>query len=196
MNTSAIIFELYAIGAIKLGEFTLKSGKISPIYIDLRLIVSYPTLLRAVSNALWEKIADRKFDIICGIPYTALPIATCMSLEKNIPMILRRKEKKSYGTQQILEGNYQTQQTCLIIEDVITSGASVLETTVDIEAAELIVKDIAVFIDREQGGRENLQNKKYAVHAALTLTEILTTLLDSNVLGNNERALINSLTIS
>ena len=94
MNSENLIFALYKIGAIQLGEFKLKSGQTSSIYINLRKIISYPDLLRQISHAMWEKIHEQQFDLICGVPYTALPIATCISLEKNIPMIMRRKEKK------------------------------------------------------------------------------------------------------
>jgi orotate phosphoribosyltransferase len=188
-----IIFELHQIGAVKFGKFTLKNGASSPIYIDLRQIISYPHLLRNVTEIMWEKIRAAKFDIICGIPYTALPIATCMSLAHDIPMVMRRKEKKNYGTKQTIEGKFTANQTCLLIEDVITSGTSVLETADDLEAAGLIIQDIVVFIDREQGGKDNLEKRNYTVHSALTLTEILRILSNSTVINANERELINSL---
>jgi orotate phosphoribosyltransferase len=185
-----IIHELYQIGAIKFGEFTLKNGSTSPIYIDLRQIISYPHLLRLVTEAMWHTIQAADFDIICGVPYTALPIATCMSLLNGLTMIMRRKEKKTYGTKQILEGKYKAGQTCLIIEDVITSGASVTETADDLEAVGLNINDVVVFIDREQGGKANLQKRHYTVHAAVTLTEILGTLMRSNQIDETERHII------
>jgi orotate phosphoribosyltransferase len=193
IQKSELIIELYNIGAIKFGEFTLKSGTVSPIYIDLRQIISYPAILRMVSECLWEMVCRCRFDLICGIPYTALPIATCMSLQQHIPMIMRRKEKKPYGTQQQIEGVFKAGQTCLLIEDVITSGGSVSETADDLENNGLLIKDIAVLIDREQGGKTNLQARQYIVHAALTLSEILMNLLDSNILPEAERTIVNQL---
>jgi orotate phosphoribosyltransferase len=185
-----LIRDLYHIGAVKFGAFTLKSGVASSIYMDLRQIVSHPAVLRVVADILWDLTHQSHFDILCGIPYTALPIATGISLKNNIPMIMRRKEKKAYGTQQQIEGAFKAGQVCLLIEDVITSGGSVLETAADLEANGLVIKDIAVLIDREQGGRQNLEAHHYNVHAALTLKEILNGLLTADITPPAERLLI------
>jgi orotate phosphoribosyltransferase len=187
-NIETIIRELYLIGAIKLGEFTLKNGSVSPIYIDLRQIISAPDLLRLISEVMWEKIRATRFDLICGVPYTALPIATCISLFHNIPMIMRRKEKKLYGTKQILEGKFTPAQTCLLIEDVITSGASILETADDLEAAGLIIRDVVVFIDREESGKNTLQKRNYQIYPVLTLSELMPMLLRLELLKPADRA--------
>ena len=112
-----------------------------------------------------------------------------MSLDHNIPMVMRRKEKKEYGTKQLIEGDFKAGQRCLIIEDVITTGGSIIETAVDLEQAGMVVKDLVLLIDREQGGRENLE-KKYNVHAVLTLSGILQTLLDSDIITPAERVII------
>ncbi len=188
-----LILSLYQIGAVKLGHFTLKSGQTSKIYIDLRQIISYPAILQDVSNAIWQTVSHCSPDIICGVPYTALPIATCISLEQQIPMIMRRKEKKDYGTKQQIEGAFKAGQRCLIIEDLITTGSSVIETAHDLEAAGLIVTDAALLIDRQQGGKENLENQKYKVHSVFTLQEILQTLIHSTEISSAEKDVIHSL---
>lgn len=193
MTKTELIHALHRIGAIKFGAFTLKSGQTSRIYLDLRQIVSHPDVLRAVSLAIWQTVQHCKADVICGVPYTALPIATCISLTHNIPMIMRRKEKKSYGTKQQIEGKFSAGQTCLIIEDVLTTGGSVLETALDLHEAGLKVQDAAVLINREQGGQENLLQQQCQLHAALTLSEILKILHDSSQLNHEERSIIQEL---
>ena len=187
--TQNLTHTLYQIGAIQFGEFKLKSGQSSTIYINLRKIISYPQLLRDIATAMWESVKGSKFDLVCGVPYTALPIATCMSLNHDIPMVMRRKEKKDYGTKQLIEGVFTKAQHCLIIEDVITTGGSIIETASDLQDAGLVIKDVVVLIDREQGGRENLE-KHFTVHTILHLSEIFNTLLKSDLISAEERSII------
>lgn len=170
---------LIEIGAFHLGNFVLKSGAPSPYYLDLRLLISHPRLLRLASELLWEKVAHLEFDLLCGVPYAALPIATCLSVFYDRPMILRRKAAKEYGTKKILEGSYKAGQTCLIVEDVLSSGASVLETTEILIEHELIVHDVALLVDREQGGKRTLADQGISVHSLLTIREIITHLSES-----------------
>ncbi|MFZ2190394.1 MAG: orotate phosphoribosyltransferase [Candidatus Magasanikiibacteriota bacterium] len=171
-----LILKLHEINAVKFGEFKLKSGIMSPIYIDLRVTVSYPEVLKMVAEAMWNKINGSKFDLICGVPYTALPIATVMSVEHNVPMIMRRKEIKDYGTRKAIEGKYEAGQNCLIIEDLITSGSSVFETIEPLQLENLKVTDIVVLVDREQGGKKHLQEKGYNLHSVITISQMLETL--------------------
>ena len=175
MPNRNLIHKLFELCAVKFGSFALKSGIRSPIYVDLRLTVSNPKLLVAIGEALRDAVRMRPFDLVVGVPYTALPFATAISIQHNIPMLLRRKEKKDYGTGKILEGIFSKGQTCLVIEDVITSGQSILETIEVLEAEGLAVKDVAVLVDREQG---------YAVHPVCTLTDIVNTLLSEKKINS------------
>lgn len=176
MDVRDLILRLYDIEAIKFGNFTLKSGIESPIYMDLRLIISYPLLLKAISEAMWRKICHIDFELLCGVPYTAVPIATALSLNHNIPMVMRRKEAKQYATKKIIEGKYRTGQRCVVVEDTITSGSSIIETVQPLKYEGIVVKDVVVIIDREQGGRENLEERGIKLHPVITLNEILLTL--------------------
>lgn len=175
MNKQELIHALVDIHVIKFGEFTLRSGEISPIYIDLRAIISYPHLLRAVSNALWDSIKQLNPSLLCGVPYTALPFATCISLDQNLPMLMCRKEAKEYGTKKLIEGIFKHDENCLIIEDVVTTGGSVLKIADTLKKAGLQVTDIVVLVDRQQGGRENITTAGYQLHSVYTLDELIHT---------------------
>lgn len=172
MLKQALLKSLIDINVVKLGEFTLRSGEISPIYIDLRTLIAYPRLLRGVAEVLWDCVKDIKPGLLCGVPYTALPLATCISLEQNVPMLMCRKETKTYGTKKQVEGIFKPGEHCLVIEDVITTGASVLKVADTLIHEGLQVTDIAVLVDRQQGGRETLIASGYRLHAVFSLDEL------------------------
>eukprot|EP00906_Rhabdomonas_costata_P034869 RCo049039 len=152
-----LVVRLFEINAVKFGQFKLKSGLISPIYLDLRVIVSFPDVLSLVAELVWEKAKGLPVELLCGVPYTALPIATVVAVTHRLPMVMRRKEKKDYGTAVSVEGSFRAGQTVLVVEDVITSGASILETNTDLTAAGLRPTHCVVVVDREQGGRATVQ---------------------------------------
>ncbi len=168
-----IALALYEIGAIKFGEFTLKSGLKSPIYIDLRLLISHPSVLKMISEAMIKVAKELKFDLIAGIPYTALPIATVMSISENWPMVYARKEVKDYGTKKKIEGVFEEGQTVLIVDDLITTGDSKFETIEPFESSGLKIQDFLILVDREQGGGRLLEEKGYKLHSIIGINELL-----------------------
>ncbi|QBO58608.1 orotidine-5'-phosphate decarboxylase [Chryseobacterium salivictor] len=192
METKKDFFlECYQLGIIKFGRFTLKSGIESPFYVDLRPLASDPKILKKLANYMLDMLPLDNFDLICGVPYAALPMATAMSLESYLPLIIKRKEAKQYGTKKILEGIYTQGQNCLLVEDVITSGASLLETIPEIENEGITVSDIVVVLDRQQGGKEILESRGFRVHTLFTISEVCTILKEEGHLSDDEVERIN-----
>jgi len=165
--------KLLSAACIKFGEFTLKSGLKSPIYIDLRQIITYPKLLEQVGAAYLPLLKKLQFDRIAGLPYAAIPIATAISLAGNYPMIYPRKEVKAYGTKAEIEGEYQAGETIVVIDDLATTGGSKFEAIEKLTDAELVVKDVVVLVDRQSGAKESLAEAGFAMHAVLTIHEML-----------------------
>jgi uridine monophosphate synthetase len=183
-------------GAIQFGEFTLASGKKSPIYIDLRLLASYPDVLRQVAWAYAGLIrpildASRSYGGVAirlaAIPYAALPIGTAVALELNLPLIYPRKEVKAHGAARQIEGEFRPGDRVLVLDDLITTGGSKLAAIEPLAAAGLEVQDVVVLIDREQGGREELEAAGYRLHAVLRLSEMLGVLVEAERISVEQR---------
>lgn len=165
------IEKLIQLEFIKFGTFQLKSGKESNIYFDIRNIISYPEVIIQLTDLLKDKMVQ--VDRICGVPYGALSMATALSLETKIPQILKRKEAKSYGGKKLIDGNFKSGDKVLLIEDVVTSGLSLIETINELENVGLVVEKILVVLDRQEGGLDLLKQKGYIVESILTKEELL-----------------------
>ena len=170
---SALADSLLSAGCIKFGEFTLKSGLKSPIYIDLRRIISYPRLLASIARAYLPILSTLHFSRLAGLPYAAIPIATAISLAGNYPMIYPRKEAKAYGTKAEIEGEYHPGETVVVIDDLATTGGSKFEAIEKLTGAGLVVKDVIVLVDRQSGAKESLHQAGYSLHAVLTIGQLL-----------------------
>jgi uridine monophosphate synthetase len=164
---------LLSAGCIKFGSFTLKSGLQSPIYIDLRQIISHPKLLAQVAQAYLPVLSILQFSRIAGLPYAAIPIATAISLAGNYPMIYPRKEVKTYGTKAEIEGEYHAGETVVVIDDLATTGGSKFEAIEKLTGVGLVVKDVVVLVDRQSGAKESLAQAGFAMHAVLTIGQLL-----------------------
>jgi uridine monophosphate synthetase len=170
---------LFDIGAIKFGEFTLKSGRIAPVYVDLRVLVSHPDVLRQAGEILASRLRSLSFDRIAGILYAGLPLGVAAALAGGYPLCYARKEAKEYGTKKLIEGEHHAGERVVLIDDVITDGGAKLEGAAPFQAAGLVVEDVLVLVDREQGGAAMIARHGLHLHSCYTLREVLAALRDS-----------------
>ena len=168
--------KIFDAGCIKFGEFKLKSGIMSPVYVDFRGLISKPLLLAEIGSALSTKVKEIGCDRIAGIPYAGLPLGVATSLAGNIPMIYARREAKEYGTGKLIEGEYTPGEHVIMIDDIITDGRSKVESIIPLTARGLLVHDVLVILDREQGGKQILEKSGYNLHSLGSLSEVLETL--------------------
>jgi uridine monophosphate synthetase len=185
---------LHSLGAVRFGDYTLKSGAKSPIYIDLRLLVSDPGLMASAARALSGIMSGLHYDRIAAIPYGGLPIGQAVALSTGKPLLYPRREVKEHGTKKLIEGIFAPGETVVVLDDLITTGGSKIEALTPLQDAGLKVEDVVVLVDREQGGSAELAWKGIALHAVLTLTQILDCLvrhgrIDEAVRANAHAAL-------
>jgi len=185
-----LIEGMYRVGAVQFGEFRLKSGLLSPIYVDLRLLPSSPALLRESGRALAGAAASLTFDRIAAVPLGGLPIGTALCLEMDRPLIYPRPEVKQHGAKRSVEGTFHAGETALVIDDLISTGGAKLEAVAQLEAEGLRVRDILVLIDREQGGREELAAAGYSLHSLFTLVDMVQSLEATGSISADQAAAV------
>jgi uridine monophosphate synthetase len=183
----SLILTLHDIGAVRFGDFVLHSGRRSPIYFDLRVLPSYPRALRQAAAVYRALLAPLSFDLIAATPLAGLPIGTAVSLELEVPLIYPRQTAKAHGTGKTIEGAWRPGQTAVMVDDLITSGDSLLQGIAALEAAGLRVSDAVVLIDRQQGGRAAVEARGYRLHSAVTLGDMLIVLADGGRIGAEQR---------
>jgi orotate phosphoribosyltransferase len=178
---------LWKLGAIQFGDFTLgRTAVNSPVYVNLRLLISNPTALWRAAQVILDRVLAlqsmreprvAQFDLVAGVPFGGLHLATAYSLTAKIPMIYLHPRDDEVGND--IEGLYSPNQTALIIDDLITGGGSILETAQTLQQAGIRVHDAVVLMDRQQGGQERLRQFGINLVSILTLEVALNYLMSS-----------------
>jgi uridine monophosphate synthetase len=182
----SIIRDLFNINVIKFGEYELKDGSISPIYIDMRTLYQHPSVFKNIitlTKSSFENKWNAKY--IIGLPYTGIPLATAFSLSCGIPMLLMRKTRKQYGTNKLIEGYWEKNDQVWLIDDIITTGLSKKQYIDIIESEGLKVTNIITIFDRRID--ENiLVDISVPLKCFFTIQNIIQTLIDDNLINKDQ----------
>ncbi len=172
-DLSSLVGDIQTLGIIKFGQFTLRTGASSSFYLDFRESFGHPKLFRQLGFEMAKLAENLDFDLLAGVPYAAVPLATSIALSLERPLLLCRKEAKKYGQKKIIDGIYTAGETCLLIEDVITTGASILETADILRSNGLIVNDCISLVCREKTALENLKLHAINLHTVFQMEQLL-----------------------
>lgn len=170
MNKTELAKQIEAISYLT-GQFKLRSGKISSFYWDKYRFESDPILLHSIVVEL-HKLLPASFDKFAGLEVGGIPLATGLSLKTGKPCLYVRKEPKTYGTCNLVEGGFQPGETVVVVEDVVTTAGQIGTSVSQMRELGLIVEHAVCVIDREQGGREKLEKIGCSLAAVFTLAEL------------------------
>ncbi len=163
-------------GALKFGVFTLTSGKLSPYYIDLRLLPSFPAVLTKIiemyEQAIEKNVGFKAFDRLAGVPTAGIPFGSIIAYKNNKPFLYIRKETKVHGRGRRVEGILNPGDKILIADDLATTGKSTLSAVEAIQSEGGVVENIVVLVDREEGAAKSLEEKGIKLHAISSITLI------------------------
>ncbi|MDQ1278771.1 MAG: orotate phosphoribosyltransferase [Thermoproteota archaeon] len=181
---------LTRIGALRFGTFTLTGGRLSPYYIDLRIVPSIPEAFNRVVNMYLDvtknEIKTDNFSRIAGIPTAGVPFASVLAYSLSKPFLYVRKEASTHGRERRVEGILQPGDQVLLVDDVITTGGSLLTAVDAIRAEGGVVKDVLVLIDREEGGREALAKIDVELHCLTKISEMAKFLYEMETISKEQ----------
>lgn len=177
---------LHQKGIIKFGDFTLASGKKSSYYIDLRLVPSYPLefrkMVKYLENDIAQNIGLDEFDSIVSVPTGGLVIASALAIETAKSLIYVRNKPKDYGTSKSIEGKIHDGMKVLMIDDVATTGGSVVNAIKTLRESNISIKDVYVIVDRMEGANDALAELGVKIHSVLSILEITESLYERNLI--------------
>ena len=171
MMEDQIKHKIIELGCFKQGNFILKSGRFSNYYMDLRPLISYPNLMSGISSLIYNYINMFNNIRVCGLPYAGMPYANTLSILHNIPLLILRKEPKLYGTKNMIEGLYKYGDELVIVDDILTTGSSIIESLEHFNAFK--IKKVIVLVDRMEGGRAKLKELGLDVVSIFTIEDFI-----------------------
>lgn len=181
------LVHLLATRSVKTGRFTLASGKVSDLYIDARLTTMSPEGLSLIGPLAIQmlKAARWELDSVGGLTLGADPIAYSISYASNLALprlraFTIRKEAKTHGTGRLIEGTFLHGDRVVVVEDVITTGSSALKAVDAIKAAGGYIAGLFTLVDREEGGREAIEDAGYKVISVTRRSELMSLISHSN----------------
>ncbi len=157
-------------GAVRYGDFTLTSGKKSKYYVDIKMASTRPEILKVIAEEMANYVDEDK---IAGMELGAVPLATALALETDKPFLMIRKKTKSHGTSSRIEGDIKEGDTVVVVEDVVTTGGSSVETVQVLRKAGALVDKVIVVVDREEGAEKNLAAEDVELISLVDASDLL-----------------------
>jgi len=176
---------LHQKGIIKFGDFTLASGKKSSYYVDLRLVPSYPIefrkMVKYLENQIVQDVGLDNFESIVSVPTGGLVIASALAIETVKPLIYVRSKPKDYGTSKSVEGKIHDGMKVVMIDDVATTGGSVVNAIKSLKEVNISVKDAYVIVNRMEGADKALLDLGVKIHSILNILQITEALFEQKL---------------